>query len=135
MKYPSLNNVEGILLIGVAGFVVYVGYKAYAKGASISQGVKETASSIGDAVSRTFNSGELAFQKARTSVMGASSAPASDQSDAETARLKRLENDINQSISLPEPDGNPMGDMSSLGGDSVYAAYPQDYSPTALGIA
>lgn len=93
MKLPSLDTSEGLVVLLGAAAAVYVVYKLYGAAGSISSTVSGSisgaATAIGNLASLAADDANIAIDKARTSSIGAASAPASDQSDAETARLNR----------------------------------------------
>ena len=141
MKVPSVNNVEALALIAVVGFVAYTGYKAYKTGSNIAGGIKDTFTGIVDSGKSVMSDANLGLQKTRVGMFGPSRPDTGDESNAETERLLR-QNGGTERPSIPaytddamyDPMGTYIGPLA-LGTDTSIYAEPQNYSPSALGIA
>lgn len=141
MKLPSLDNAEGLVLLVVVGVVAYTGYKAYKTGSNIAGGIKDTFTGIVDSGKSVVSDANVGLQKTRVSMFGPSKPDLGDQSNAETERLLR-QNGGTERPSIPaytddamyDPMGTYIGPLA-LGTDTSIYAEPQNYSPSALGIA
>lgn len=145
MKVPSLNSVESIGVIILAGVAAYAAYRAYKTGAGIASTVSDTVVNAKDAVLGAVHSVELGATSvgARFRALG-NDAPAvgDNQTTAENARLIRQNESIAGSLPIKtEPTYDPMGNYTgdvevlSFGNDSRVINESQLYSPDAMGTA
>lgn len=117
MKLPSLDTAEGIVVLGLAGFIVYIAWKsASAIKDTVIDPLVHGAQAVGEAVSATGHA------------IAASVPKQADFDDARQAMTDAGDSGIDGTGLWPLP--NPTTD--GLGTDSRLSALPQVASPSAL---